>query len=639
MNLKTKLLCFITPLLIIGPLAVGYWSIQATKSHFYHHIVHMNHTSTENFLKQQIEGRYQILLDNNLQNQEQYKSQYQKEIETFLVSSPKSFHTSFIIWDKERQKAFYSTELNDHFNLPDFLNFRKTKGQETLSFPKGGYFYAKTEFKPWGWEVYGVHPIDNFEETIQSIFLVTIGICIFSTVLIFMAIMLISQRFFVNPINRISEAAFLISDGKFLQKIDIFSRDELGELARTMEKTGEKIHDLFLTQVKLQEKFEQEKIKAEAASQSRTNFLANMSHEIRTPMNGVIGTAELLTESGLTQHQLKLVKTIQFSGNAMMDILNDILDYSKIDANQLIIEERDFSLKDLIRSVGNLFEHEISAKGLNYELQIDPSVPDWIKGDSTRIRQILLNLINNAIKFTQKGGISLHCDAVRKHDGYTLNFIVEDSGIGIPPDKLDTIFEVFTQADASTTRNFGGTGLGLSICKKLTHLMGGDIQVQSAPQKGSRFCFSIQVLPAISVSKPLAPSEQTQAIHNIEGKLILLAEDNIVNQEIATAIFTSLGAEVDVAENGQEAIDSIQTKSYDFVLMDCQMPVIDGYEATQQIRSLPIVQPIIIAMTANAMSGDKEKCLVAGMNDYISKPITKRKVLKALQAWVLQSAS
>jgi signal transduction histidine kinase/CheY-like chemotaxis protein len=389
------------------------------------------------------------------------------------------------------------------------------------------------------------------------------------------------------------------------------------------------------------------------ATRVKSEFLAVMSHEIRTPMNGVIGMTELLLDTALTETQRDYANSVRSSGESLLSIINDILDFSKIEAGKMEIKLAGFDLATCLEEIVTLLMPRAEEKGLRMLLRYGPKVPERVVGDSGRIRQIVLNLVGNAIKFTEDGDVWIDVDCTVTGDSNGIfRICVTDTGIGIPQDKQNLLFEEFSQIDSSQTRKYSGTGLGLAIAKKLVKAMGGEIGFDSTPGTGSRFHFTIP-LP-FDMRRTLARSDirslagrtlsNTQSQEEMAAQIgtawqhccVLLAEDNRINQKVASAMLEKFGCQVDIATTGREAVDMWRAGSYAAILMDCQMPDMDGYEAARQIR---LIEPAatrvpIIAMTANAMTGDREVCLASGMDDYIPKPLGAREVKRTLEKWI-----
>ena len=383
--------------------------------------------------------------------------------------------------------------------------------------------------------------------------------------------------------------------------------------------------------------------KAEEASKAKSDFLANMSHELRTPMNGVLGMAHLLEDTALTDEQKQFVSTINGSAENLLMLLNDILDFSKIEAGALDLEHIAYGIKDTIEKTVQLLHPQAEKKSVELIFDFEQDVPQYVWGDPGRIRQVITNLISNAIKFTNKGHVRVSVREMEYSDTSKLYITVEDTGMGIPAEKLLEIFEKFTQGDASVTRKYGGTGLGLAITKQLVLLMGGEIGVESAEGKGSTFWISLPLLPANPEDATSAKEhhtiycQATEILKPIHEARALLVEDYHVNQVFAEKLLRKFGFNhIDITENGVEALRKYRTNPYDIIFMDCQMPELDGYQTTQKLRLIEQDTPIhtpIIAMTANAMMGDREKCLKSGMDDYLSKPLRAEHLKKVLKIW------
>jgi signal transduction histidine kinase/CheY-like chemotaxis protein len=387
------------------------------------------------------------------------------------------------------------------------------------------------------------------------------------------------------------------------------------------------------------------KLDAEQATRQKSIFLANMSHEIRTPMNGILGITEIMQGTQLTAQQRTYLNNINTSGESLLSLINDIIDLSKIETGALTIEHIDFELSKIINDAALLFKINRD-KELQFDIIIDDKLPAFIHSDPYRIKQVLINLLGNAFKFTNEGSVRLEC-ALEKSNApaVTIRFTVTDTGIGFDPKKSDYIFDSFTQASTPATKDYGGSGLGLNISKNLVQLLGGTIGCHSTPGVGSEFWFTIEACaaknPALTFRPELPAVIPSSTIFNPQDYRLLVAEDNEVNSMVTTTMLKAMGFNYSLVENGQKAVEAIKDEHFDAILMDCQMPVMDGFEATRIIRKLETegASTKIIALTANAMDGEESRCREAGMDNYLSKPFKSAELFQLLRNELTSNSS
>ncbi|MDJ0833994.1 MAG: ATP-binding protein [Gammaproteobacteria bacterium] len=519
----------------------------------------------------------------------------------------------------------------------DLQDIQQPTGQIRFSADGRNFFGLYQTAGIWDWTlVLALDEQEMFASRKQYITYVSIVAAI-----TFLILILLSRLLSFRTARRIDSTVNtleLMESGDYSKRFASDINDEIGQIEHAVNSLISKIGDEISKREKTEVKLRVAKEMAEMASKAKSEFLSAMSHEIRTPMNGVIGTTSLLAKTQLNEEQEHFVDIIEHSADAMMHVINDILDFSKLESGTIELEKVDIDLPQLAQEVINLFSADAAKKDITLEQHFASKGQQVFSGDYGRIRQILMNLVNNALKFTNQGSISINITVEEsKHEESLVHFEVEDSGIGIAQEKLSSLFDSFVQADASVTRKYGGTGLGLSICKKLVDAMNGNIGVDSIRGKGSRFWFNLALEKMEPSGDETTASAEVAEIPEADQTQmkILVVEDVLPNQLVARKILEKLGHEVDIADNGLNALDVLDETNYDLIFMDLSMPEMDGITATKNIRSLnpEIAKVPIIAMTANATEEDRAECLQAGMDDFISKPVTIEKIKLCLDQW------
>ena len=628
MRIKSKLLVIYIPILLTGMALSGYWAyMSAYESVREKEYQLLTQTLSLTFFDL-VNERYELLVNTGLENVPVFTNAYQKEIFEELENLHISTGKHFTVSEYTTNNKLFSTR--DDWVAIDTSNARNTSinsvdiayGQTNLS--GEGIFFACGEFTPWNWKLTVSQPTKELELSLLKIAWLTTLVTLFAVILVSFLMDKVTQHFVINPINKIKSATGSIAGNHKKVAIDVTAHDELSELARDVEAMSADI--------------EQYVDRAQAANKAKTDFLAVMSHEIRTPLNGIQGLATLLLDTPLNDKQKSYASDLKSSASILANVINDVLDLSKIESGMSEVDVTEFDLDTMLKDLVPLLGTNASTNNTRLEYRSRNLSSVLIASDVTKLRQIIINLISNAIKFTHEGIVSVSAhlkDEVGEHsqDNW-LVISVKDSGIGIEPDRLVNIFEKFTQSDSSISRQYGGTGLGLSIARQLANILGGDIGVESKVGEGSCFTTKVKVRARIAQqhSGIQDNGKETENSPLKPGIKVLLAEDNAINAIVAQALLEQLGCHVVHVDNGMKAAMRAEEDDFDVIFMDIHMPVMDGIQATHRIRRLTgeASQTPIIGLTAEAFKERHDAFIKDGMNDVVTKPITLEALKESL---------